>query len=143
MAKQLMTFFVDRLWCGVDVAKAQEVVTFEETTPVPLAPTEVVGLANLRGRIVAVLDLRRLLELEAREGGASGHGVVLTGPSESIALLVDRAGGVVTVSQGDFEPPPETLRGSLREKILGAFKLAEGLLLELNLERLLQVSVRR
>jgi len=142
MARQLMTFFVDRHWCAVDVAAAQEVVTFEELTPVPLAPVEVAGLANLRGHIMAVLDLRRLLELEAQEGCPSGHGVVLSSPAESVALLVDRSGGVVTVSPEEFEPPPETLQGSIREKILGAFKLAEGLLLVLNLDRLLQVSVK-
>ncbi len=141
MGKQLMTFFVDRHWCGVEVAAVQEVVTFQELTPVPLAPVEVAGLANLRGHIITVLDLRRLLELEARDAGSSRHGVVLSGPAESVALLVDRSGGVVLVSPEDFEPPPETLRGSIREKILGAFKLSEGLLLVLNLERLLQVGV--
>ncbi len=142
MARRLMTFYVGRHWCGVDVEAVQEVVTFAGLTPVPLAPAEVAGLANLRGHIMTVLDLRRLLELGEAGAGSPGYGIVLGG-GQAVALLADRPGEVAAVADEDFEPPPETLQGSVREKILGAFKLPEGLLLVLNLERLLRVRVER
>lgn len=66
--------------------------------------------------------------------------VVLAMGEESVSLLVDEIGEVVTVSEDDFEPPPETVAGPTRELILGAFKLDERLLLLLDTERALAPS---
>ncbi len=138
MVRRLVTFHLDRHWCGVDVENVQEVVSFHGVTRVPLAQEAVVGLANLRGHIMTVLDLRRTLELLPLQGDPSRKAVVLDEADGSIALLVDGVAGVVEVSEEDFEPPPETLRGPVRERILGAFKLPDGLLLVLNLPGVLE-----
>lgn len=138
MAGRLVTFHLERHWCGLDVGAVQEVVDFEGVTRVPLAPGVVVGLANLRGRIVTVLDLRRALELPPNDDGDRRKAVILDHSGGTLAVLVDRMSGVVEVSEELFEPPPETLRGPVREKILGAFKLADGLLLELKLQGILE-----
>lgn len=142
MARRLVTFHLDRHWCGVDVETVQEVASFDGLTRVPLAQDAVVGLANLRGHIMTLLDLRRTLELRPLDGAPSRKAVVLDEPDGSIALLVDRVAGVVEVSEDDFEPPPETLRGPVRERILGAFKLPAGLLLVLNLRGVLEAVGR-
>ncbi|NOZ93412.1 MAG: purine-binding chemotaxis protein CheW [Acidobacteria bacterium] len=142
MARRLVTFHLDRHWCGIDVETVQEVASFNDLTRVPLAQDAVVGLANLRGHIMTVLDLRRTLELGPMDGAPSRKAVVLDDADGSIALLVDRAAGVVEVSEDDFEPPPETLRGPVRERILGAFKLPDGLLLVLNLRGVLEAVGR-
>ena len=54
---QYCTFFVDGLFFGVGVSSVQEVIRYQEMTRVPLAPTEVEGLINLRGQIVTAIDL--------------------------------------------------------------------------------------
>lgn len=137
--RQLCTFVVGGLHLGVGVEHVGEVLRKQETTPVPLAHEEVAGLINLRGEIVTALDLRRRLGLETA-GEAPQMNVVLTMGEEAVSLLVDEIGEVVTVSEDDFEPPPETVAGSTKELILGAFKLDERLLLLLDTERALAPS---
>ncbi|MDA8282862.1 MAG: chemotaxis protein CheW [Actinomycetota bacterium] len=137
--RQLCTFVVGGLHLGVGVEHVAEVLRPQQTTAVPLAHEEVAGLINLRGEIVTALDLRRRLGLEAA-GEEPQMNVVLTMGEEAVSLLVDEIGEVVTVSEDDFEPPPETVAGPTRELILGAFKLDERLLLLLDTERALAPS---
>jgi CheW-like domain len=58
---QFSTFFVDDLFFGVDVLNVQEVLRFQQVTPVPQAPGVIEGLINLRGQIVTAIDMRRRL----------------------------------------------------------------------------------
>ena len=67
-SRQLCTFLVDDLHLGIDVTDVQEVTRFQQMTAVPLAPEVVLGLINLRGQIVTVLDLRAMPGLPALPG---------------------------------------------------------------------------
>src|SRR3954466_5260991 len=93
--QQFCTFFLDGLRFGVDVQKVQEVVPFQEMTPVPLAPPTVCGLLNLRGQIVTGIDLRRRLELPERPAGSRPFNVVLRGEDSPVSFLVDEVGEVI------------------------------------------------
>ena len=140
MASQLLcTFLLDGYLFGVPVPHVQEVIRFQPMTPVPLAPSAVEGLINLRGQIVLALDLRRRLALGERPGGALPMNVVVRTPDGAISLLVDEIGDVVEVEQSTFEDPPETLRGPLRSLILGVHKLEGKLLHLLDTEKACQV----
>jgi purine-binding chemotaxis protein CheW len=131
---------VGHLLVGVAVDAVQEVTADAELTPVPLAPPVVSGLLNLRGRIVTAIDLRRSLQLPDRPADQPPINLILRADGGSIGLLVDAVGDVLDVDEDDFEPPPGTLRGQLRELITGAYKLDRGLLLVLNTERVVQES---
>ncbi len=137
--RQLCTFVVGGLHLGVGVEHVGEVLRRQPTTPVPLANAEVAGLINLRGAIVTALDLRRRLGLDTGGEGPRMN-VVLNQGDEAVSLLVDEIGEVVTVAEDDFEPPPETVAGTTRELILGAYKLDGRLLLLLDTERTLAPS---
>ena len=67
--RQFATFSLDGLLFGIEVGRIQEVLSYQEMTPVPLAPPAVLGLINLRGQIVAAVDLRRRLGLRERAPG--------------------------------------------------------------------------
>ena len=131
---------VGHLLVGVAVDAVQEVTADAELTPVPLAPPVVSGLLNLRGRIVTAIDLRRSLQLPDRPADQPPINLILRADGGSIGLLVDAVGDVLDVDEDDFEPPPGTLRGQLRELITGAYKLDRGLLLVLNTERAVEES---
>jgi purine-binding chemotaxis protein CheW len=133
--QQFCTFFLNDLFFGVEVEKVQEVIRFQETTRVPLAPQVIGGLINLRGQIVTALDLRRRLELPERREKDVPMNVVIRTDEGALSLLVDEIGDVVEVQQGDFEQVPDTLGGTARELIRGAFKLKDRLLLLLDTER--------
>ena len=115
--QQFCTFFLNDLFFGIEVEKVQEVIRFQETTRVPLAPRVVGGLINLRGQIVTALDLRRRLDLPERTEQQVSMNVVIRTDDGALSLLVDEIGDVVEVEQEDFEQPPDTLSGSARELV--------------------------
>jgi purine-binding chemotaxis protein CheW len=98
------------------------------------------GLINLRGQIVTAVDLRRRLELEPRPPGLLAMNVVVRSEDGAVSLLVDEIGDVVEVNEDTFEPPPETLRGSVRTMILGVHKLDGRLLHVLDIEKACQMT---
>ena len=129
-SQQFCTFFLDGYLFGVPVPQVQEVIRHQPMTPVPLAPPAVEGLINLRGQIVLAIDLRRRLSFGERPQGELPVNVVVRTPDGAVSLLVDEIGDVIEVEPSTFEVPPETLRGSVRELIMGVHKL-EGKLLHL------------
>ena len=138
--KQFCTFYLGPLLYGVEVLKIQEVLRYQEITEVPLAPEVIRGLLNLRGSIVATLDLRRRFGMPPLEGSALPTNVVSQTSTGLISLLVDRIGDVVEVDQESYEASPETLAGESRELIEGVYKLPSGLLMVLNVERALDLE---
>jgi purine-binding chemotaxis protein CheW len=136
---QYCTFFVAGHYFGLDVLKVQEIIRYQEMTRVPLASPVVRGLINLRGQIVTAIDLRRRLELKDRPADQLPVNVVVQTDDGAVSLLVDEIGDVLEVPEKDFERPPETLKGTARELIRGAYKLKDTLLLILDTERTVNV----
>jgi purine-binding chemotaxis protein CheW len=139
---QYCTFYVDGLYFGLDVLKVQEIIRYQEMTRVPLAPPVVRGLINLRGQIVTAIDLRRRLDLADRPAEQLPVNVVVQTDDGAVSLLVDEIGDVLQVPEKSFERPPETLKGTARELIRGAYKLKDRLLLILDPERTVNVTVQ-
>ena len=137
---QFCTFFVDGHYFGIDVLQVQEVIRYQEMTRVPLAPPVVQGLINLRGQIVTAIDLRRRLGLSERPADQLPVNVIVRTDDGAVSVLVDEIGDVLEVSDKLFERPPETLQGSARQLIGGAYKLKDRLLLILDTERTVNCS---
>jgi purine-binding chemotaxis protein CheW len=137
---QFCTFYLDKLLFGVELKGVQEVIRSLDMTRVPLAPAVVSGLINLRGQIVTAVDLRRRLELALRPSGMRAMNVVVRSEDGAVSLLVDEIGDVVEVDETTFEPPPETLRGSVRTVILGVHKLNDRLMHVLDIEKACQMN---
>lgn len=137
---QFCTFYLDKMLFGVALKGVQEVIRSLDMTQVPLAPAAVSGLINLRGQIVTAVDLRRRLELEPGPLGRQSMNVVVRSEDGAVSLLVDEIGDVVEVEETSFEPPPETLRGSVRTIILGVHKLENRLMLVLDIEKACQMT---
>ena len=133
--KQFCTFYLDDLFFGIDVLKVQEIIRYQEMTPVPLAPPVVRGLINLRGQVVTAMDLRRRLGLAQRSSSSLPMNVIIRTEDDTVSFLVDEIGDVVEPQESTFEPPPETIRGSVRQLIDGVYKLEGQLLLVMDAER--------
>jgi purine-binding chemotaxis protein CheW len=137
---QYCTFLVDGLYFGVDVLQVQEVIRYQDMTRVPLANAVIRGLINLRGQIVAAIDLRKRLEMSDRADGALPMNVVVRAGEGVLSLLVDEIGDVVNVEPGSFERPPETVSGIACELISGVYKLKDRLLLVMDTEKTVNLS---
>lgn len=129
---QYCTFRVERLMLGIDVHVVQEVMRPLDGTRVPLAPSAVVGLINLRGQIVTAVDLRRRLKLPDRAAHEPSMNIVMRTSDEAISLVVDEIGDVIEVSHDTFERVPDSLQGEARQLIKGVHKLNDQLLLVLD-----------
>ena len=137
--QQFSTFVVDQLLFGVGVEKVQEVIRYQQMTRVPLAPSVVKGLINLRGQIVTAVDLRRRLGLRERAATDLPMNVVIRHEDGAVSLLVDEIGDVLEVEQESFELPPGTLAGEARELIRGVYKLKDALLIALDTDKMLNL----
>ena len=102
----LATFFVRDALCALDAAGVQEVIRLGAVTPVPYAPQEVVGIVNLRGRIVTIVDLGLRLGFPKAVTGAESRIFIIEDRDEFIGLLVDRVDEVVEVEHNDWQAPP-------------------------------------
>ena len=139
MSAQLATFTLgDRLY-GVGVERVQEVLRSQAPTRIPLAPPAIAGLVNLRGQVLTAIDLREQLGLSPRSEGEEPMVVVIRVGTEPVSLLVDTIGAVVDVDPDTFEQPPDTLTGSARDLLIGAYKLPGRLLLALDVDRAVAV----
>lgn len=137
---QYCTFFVRGMLLGLEVTCIQEVIRYQPLTVVPLAPSVIAGLMNLRGQIVTAIDLRHRLGLPAREPGERPVNVVVRTAEGAVSLLVDEIGDVIEVDKDSFERPPETLGNDARDLIRGAYKLKGRLLLVLDAARTLDTD---
>jgi purine-binding chemotaxis protein CheW len=139
-SRQFCTFRVDRHFLGVEVEQVQEVIRNQSMTPVPLAPSTVSGLINLRGQIVVAIDLRRRLGLPDRAEGREPMIVVVRTDDGPVSLQVDEIGDVLSVDESMFERSPETMRGMARDLIGGTYKLKDRLLLKLDTAKTVRVG---
>lgn len=136
---QFCTFFLNEIYFGIDVMQVQEVIRYQETTPVPLAANDIRGLINLRGQIITVIELKRRLEMnqEITTEEETSFNIILENHSQPVSLLVDKMGDVVEVDDKDFEPTPATLKGKISQMLYGAYKFENEFLLILDVEKIL------
>ena len=134
--RQYCTFSAAGQAYGLDVQHVQEVLRYQELTRVPLAPAVVRGLINLRGQIIAALDLRLRLGLPPLPAGRRPVNVVVRTADGPVSLLADEIGDVLELPESALEPPPETLQGTARELIRGTYPLTDRLLLILDLDKI-------
>jgi purine-binding chemotaxis protein CheW len=135
--EQLVTFRVEDLALGIDVLRVQEVIRFQDMTPVPLAPPVIRGLINLRGQIVTAVDLRHRLGVPPLEAGRQPMNVVVRTADRVVSLLVDDIGDVLEIDERQRENVPETLQPPVREMASGIVKLPGQLLVVLDVDRTL------
>ena len=102
----LATFAIREAVFALDAAGVQEVLRLSQVTPVPHAPPEVVGVINLRGKIVTLLDTGLILGLGPAARDRESRIFLIEDRGEFLGLLVDRVGEVIEVETGCTEPLP-------------------------------------
>jgi purine-binding chemotaxis protein CheW len=136
----LVTLTVADQLCGVPVLAVRDILGEQVITRIPLAPPEIAGSLNLRGRIVTAIDLRRRLRLPPAPPGQARMSVVAEQGGELYALLVDQVSEVLSLNASEFERNPPTLDKTWAEFSTGIFRLEGRLLVVLDVSRLLALS---
>jgi purine-binding chemotaxis protein CheW len=125
---------------GIPVLRVHDVFVPQNITRVPLAPAEVAGVLNLRGRIVTAIDVRRRLGLPVYTGEKRQMAVVVEYSGESYSLMTDSVGEVLSLSPESFERNPANLDPRWREVSGGIYRLKGQLLVVLEINKVLDFS---
>lgn len=135
-----VTMFIEGQLFGIPVLTVQDVLGPQRITRIPLAPREIAGSLNLRGRIVTAIDVRLRLGLKKRDGDNKGMSVVVDMGGELYSLMVDQVGEVLSLPEAKFERNPPTLDPMWREFSAGIYRLDDKLLVVLDVPKLLDFS---
>ena len=135
---ELCTFFCKDYQFGIDILKVHEINKKVILTPVPQSPNCVLGLMNLRGRIVTIIDLAKKLGFSHKNINEKECKIVIVySQDEYIGLLVDQVGDVVQLDIKNIEPPPVNINNSIINYLTGVLKIDNGLIGILDVESVL------
>lgn len=149
--RQFCTFFLDQIYFGIDIEAIQEIIRDRPITRVPLAPSDIRGLIDLRGQIIPVVDLQHRLGIETEVSSLSTdrnvdedgeYNIVIRIANEIVSLRVDNIGDIIELADADLEPPIATLQENIRNFLQGVYKLDRNFLLVLDPEKVLATKAR-
>ncbi len=137
---QLVTFRLEDETYGINVMQVQEVLRVTEIAPVPGAPSYVLGIINLRGNVVTVIDTRIRFGLPVGEMSDSSRIVVIESEQQVIGILVDSVAEVVELRGSQIDSAPNVGNEESSRYIQGVATHNNGLLIVVDLNRLLSES---
>ncbi len=125
---------------GINVLQVQEVLRMTNVAPVPGAPHYVLGIINLRGNVVTVLDTRELFGLPATEVSEQTRIMIVECNKVTVGLLVDSVAEVVNIEASAIDAPPSVGKESNARYIQGVYSEGEDILILVDLDRLLSAE---
>jgi len=132
LRRQVLTFVLGAETYGFDILRVQEIRGWSAVTKLPQSPAHVLGVLNLRGSIVPIVDLRMRFGLERAEYTSVTVIIVVSVVSESgrrdFGVVVDGVSDVVDVNEADVRPPPELGARTTTDFIRGLVPVAERVL---------------
>jgi purine-binding chemotaxis protein CheW len=127
---------------GLPIGRVQDVYLPERLTRVPLAPPDVAGVLNLRGRIVTLIDMRRRIGLPQRPEKRRLVAAGVSWRGESYGLLIDNVDEVLRLHADSWQPNPPNLDGALAPVAAGVHRLQHRLLVVLDVDRVIDIENR-
>ena len=138
-ARMYVVMRVEKQSFGIEVKHVRDVLRHQKVTSIPLAPPQVAGSLNLRGRIVTVIDLRKRLSLGETTSQTDCVFVVIDLKGELYSLMVDNVSEVLTIPASQIEKAPANLGSSWKDIATGIHKLPNELLVLIDVQVLLKL----
>ena len=135
---ELASFYVGEALCGMDILKVQEINKLIEMTRVPKAPEYVLGILNLRGEIVTIIDLGKKLGLKSTEITDKTRNIIVNSNGEHIGLMVEQISDVVQAKFEKIEAPPANIGGVQGKYFTGVLKTRDRLIGILDVGKVLE-----
>ena len=140
--KEYVTAMIGGQLFGLPILRVQDVFMPERLTRVPLAPLEIAGVLNLRGRIVTLIDMRGRLGFGASGDDGASMAIGVESRGESYGLLIDSVGEVLKLDDSTREPNPINLDPRLARVSAGIHRLDGQLLMVVDVDRVLDIGVK-
>jgi len=134
---QWVTFKLDSETYGINVMQVQEILRCSEIAPVPGAPLYVLGIINLRGNVVTVIDTRSRFGIESSEITDNSRVVIIESDNQVIGILVDSASEVVYLRASEIDVAPNVGNDESAKYIQGVSNREGELLILVDLNKLL------
>ncbi len=138
---QYLTFMLAGEEYGVEILKVQEIKGWDTATPIPNTPDYVLGVLNLRGAVVPIIDLRKRFSLDSVPYGATTVVIVVKMSHEdqerTVGLVVDAVADVYRLESGEIQPPPDMGGAVHTEFVRGLATVEEKMVILLEVDRLI------
>ena len=138
---QYLTFILHGEEYGINILKVRGIQGWEETTVIPGAPDYVVGLINLRGEVVPIIDLRTRFNLEPMVYDARTVVIIVhvqqPGKERTVGIVVDAVSEVYNINPADVRQPPEFGKEINNEYLRGLVLIEEKMVILLEIDRLI------
>ncbi|MCP4695435.1 MAG: purine-binding chemotaxis protein CheW [Gammaproteobacteria bacterium] len=152
---QFITFYLGGERYAVDILLSREIARIHESTPVPESPAHIIGLMNLRGQILTLLDPQVFLEQASKVSLEERSLIILKTEAERLnqnrgdgfsikdplAIVVDEMGDILRVNPKEILPPPPNLAGIKKKLVSGVIPLERRLVVILNINELVSWAV--
>jgi purine-binding chemotaxis protein CheW len=135
--RQCVTFRLDEEVYGINVMLVQEVLRITDIAPVPGAPNYVVGIINLRGNVVTVIDTRMRFGLPPKVTDDATRIVIIETEHQTVGIIVDSVSEVVDIYSNEIETAPNVGNDETARYIDGVVSRGEELLILVDLNKLL------
>ncbi|MFO7762010.1 MAG: chemotaxis protein CheW [Thermodesulfobacteriota bacterium] len=134
------SFYLHDTLCGIDISRIQEVNTDLAITKVPLAPEYVIGIKNLRGQIVTIIDQSLKIGYGPSKIKKSSRIIIINSEDEYIGLLADKINDIVTAPKSAISEPPSNIKGVQGKFFTGVLRNKDKELMAiLNLDEVLAI----
>ena len=137
---ELATFYIGDALCGMDILNIQEINKLMDMTKVPQAPSYVIGILNLRGQIVTIIDLGKKLGLGETDATLNSRNIIVNSPGEHVGLLVTRLSDVISAETNKIERAPANMGGIQGEFFSGVYKTEDRLVGILDINKVLRLE---
>ncbi|MGC6487034.1 MAG: chemotaxis protein CheW [Planctomycetota bacterium] len=136
-SSQVVSFCLGDEEYGVDIMTVQEIILFGCITQVPEVPDHVLGVINLRGNVIPILNLRRRFGMPDQPAEDATRIVVMNLNGRTVGVVVDGVNEVLRLSEDEVSPTPQSLSGAGKDYVTGLARRGERLLILLDMARLL------
>lgn len=125
---------------AIPLLQVRELISVPETTPIPYSPTHFLGIMNLRGQVISVVDLRKKMKLKEGDDQAENAVIIIEIAGVNMGVVVDSINKVLAFSSGEVAKVPEIGTQVNAEYIEGIYKNGDDLVVLLDLAKVLSLT---
>ena len=134
---EVLTFYLEEEPYGIDVRNIVEIVEKLEPVKVPLSPPYVEGIANLRGEIVPIVNLKK--RFGAKKSGGQSIVIIILHKGEKVGIMIDRISGIQNIQETELKKPTRRLKKLIPPEFLtGVFSIGKTRYLLLDIDKILE-----
>lgn len=136
ISMQIVCFRVGNEEYGIEILKVQEILKLPIVTELPKVAEFIMGVIDLRGKILPIIDLKKRLGLELEITSKSTRAIVVNIKGKEVGLAIDSVSHVVRIDTKDIEPPPPIVKGVSGRYIIGIAKVKDDFVVILDLDKI-------